>query len=183
MDDPALRQQVNHLEKRVHALHEDVGNMRGQLSDALDLIAALRAANARLAVALREVAAWNEETRRTGLADETHLAISGELTEAFTTLADQLAADESEPDQPEPDEYDPGPEIDDQGGMSEYRHASADPDFVPGFGPVPGSGFDRDPSPSPWGHPEPLRADDPDEPTNRDIEPEPADWHDGPDAF
>jgi hypothetical protein len=57
-----------------------------------------------------------------------------------------------------------------------------DPDFVPGFGPVPGSGFDPGPvAPSPWGHPEPSRADDPDEPTNRDIEPEPADWHDGPD--
>lgn len=59
-----------------------------------------------------------------------------------------------------------------------------DPDFVPGFGPVPGSGFDLDPgpvAPSPWGHPEPARTDDSDEPTNRDIEPEPADWHDGSD--
>lgn len=36
-------------------------------------------------------------------------------------------------------------------------------------------------SPSPWGHPEPAPADDPDEPTNRDIEPEPDGWHDGPD--
>jgi len=36
-------------------------------------------------------------------------------------------------------------------------------------------------TPSPWGHPEPPPADDPDEPTNRDIEPDPADWHDGPD--
>lgn len=33
----------------------------------------------------------------------------------------------------------------------------------------------------PWGHPELPRADDPDEPTNRDIEADPADWHDGPD--
>lgn len=42
----------------------------------------------------------------------------------------------------------------------------------------------RDPgpvTPSPWGHPEPSHADDADEPTNRDIEAEPADWHDGPD--
>jgi hypothetical protein len=41
-----------------------------------------------------------------------------------------------------------------------------------------------DPGPvtlSPWGHPEPPRGDDPDEPTNRDIEPDPGDWHDGPD--
>jgi hypothetical protein len=36
-------------------------------------------------------------------------------------------------------------------------------------------------TPSPWSHPEPPRADDADEPTNRDIEPDPADWHDGPD--
>ena len=28
-----------------------------------------------------------------------------------------------EPEEPEPDEYDPGPEVDDEGGMSEYRHA------------------------------------------------------------
>ncbi len=25
-------------------------------------------------------------------------------------------------DEPEPEEYDPGPEVDDEGGMSEYRH-------------------------------------------------------------
>jgi hypothetical protein len=37
-------------------------------------------------------------------------------------------------------------------------------------------------APSPWGHPEPPRADDPDEPTTREIEPDPPDWHDGPDA-
>lgn len=36
-------------------------------------------------------------------------------------------------------------------------------------------------SPSPWGHPEPAREDDPDEPINRDIEPDPEGWHDGPD--
>jgi hypothetical protein len=36
-------------------------------------------------------------------------------------------------------------------------------------------------TPSPWGHPEPPGTDDPDEPTNREIEPEPADWHDVPD--
>jgi hypothetical protein len=30
---------------------------------------------------------------------------------------------ESEPEQePEPEDYDPGPEVDDEGGMSEYRH-------------------------------------------------------------
>jgi hypothetical protein len=27
----------------------------------------------------------------------------------------------TEPDEPEPEEYDPGPEVDDEGGMSEYR--------------------------------------------------------------
>jgi hypothetical protein len=52
-----------------------------------------------------------------------------------------------------------------------YRHGPACEDADPG--PV---------APSPWGHPEPSRADDPDEPTNRGIEPEPADWYDGPDA-
>jgi hypothetical protein len=36
-------------------------------------------------------------------------------------------------------------------------------------------------TPSPWGRPEPPHADDPDEPANRDLEPDPADWHDGPD--
>jgi hypothetical protein len=30
---------------------------------------------------------------------------------------------DAEQDEPEPEEYDPGPEIDDEGGMSEYRHA------------------------------------------------------------
>jgi hypothetical protein len=38
---------------------------------------------------------------------------------------------------------------------------------------------DPDPvAPSPWGHPEPDRADDPDEPTNREIEPDPDGWYD-----
>ena len=36
-----------------------------------------------------------------------------------------MEADPDEPEaeaEPEPDEYDPGPEDDDEGGMSEYRH-------------------------------------------------------------
>jgi hypothetical protein len=32
----------------------------------------------------------------------------------------------AEPDEPEPDEYEPGPECNDQGGMSEERHARPD---------------------------------------------------------
>jgi hypothetical protein len=36
-------------------------------------------------------------------------------------------------------------------------------------------------SPSPWGGPEPPQADDPDEPTTRDLEPDPPGWHDVPD--
>ncbi len=39
--------------------------------------------------------------------------------------ADLAAADlaESGYDEPEPEDYDPGPELDDEGGMSEHRHA------------------------------------------------------------
>ena len=32
------------------------------------------------------------------------------------------AMNDSEPSEPDTPEYDPGPEIDDEGGMSEYRH-------------------------------------------------------------
>jgi hypothetical protein len=39
------------------------------------------------------------------------------LLEVIDGIAD------AEQDEPEPEEYDPGPEIDDEGGMSEHRHA------------------------------------------------------------
>jgi hypothetical protein len=58
-----------------------------------------------------------------------------EDVETFATVAVVLAVaftSEPEPDElagpePEPAEYDPGPEVDDEGGMSEYRHAPHEP--------------------------------------------------------
>lgn len=57
-----------------------------------------------------------------------------EDAETFATVAVVLAAaltSEPEPDElaePEPDDYDPGPEVDDEGGMSEYRHMPHEPE-------------------------------------------------------
>lgn len=56
-----------------------------------------------------------------------------EDAETFATLAVVLALAETaaapdelgEPDEPEPEDYDPGPEVDDEGGMSEYRYGPA----------------------------------------------------------
>ena len=106
--------------RRITALQDEAGGLRGQLVDALDRIAALEAANTRLAAALRQAAAGNEEVRVAGIADEPHLAIAAELAEAFTAFAGAL--DEDQADEPEPEEYAPGPEVDDEGGMSEYRY-------------------------------------------------------------
>ncbi len=41
-------------------------------------------------------------------------------TTAAAAAAGPAAADE--PDEPEPEPYDPGPEVDDQGGMSEHKY-------------------------------------------------------------
>jgi hypothetical protein len=43
--------------------------------------------------------------------------------DAAGTAPEPFAVDEDQADEPEPEEYDPGPEVDDEGGMSEYRHA------------------------------------------------------------
>jgi hypothetical protein len=57
-----------------------------------------------------------------------HLAIPGRVS-LSDAEADRLAGHQGadgyyrEDDEPEPEEYDPGPECDDAGGMSEYRHA------------------------------------------------------------
>ena len=56
-----------------------------------------------------------------------HLAIPGRVS-LSDAEADWLAGHQAadgyyrEDDEPEPEEYDPGPECDDAGGMSEYRH-------------------------------------------------------------
>jgi hypothetical protein len=43
-----------------------------------------------------------------------------DLNRALARISDLEAGPEEEP---EPDDYDPGPEVDDEGGMSEYRYA------------------------------------------------------------
>jgi predicted nucleic acid-binding Zn-ribbon protein len=42
--------------------------------------------------------------------------------EADLAAADLAASGYDRYDEPEPDDYDPGPEVDDEGGMSEYRY-------------------------------------------------------------
>lgn len=39
---------------------------------------------------------------------------------------DSEMVDDFTEEEPEPADYDPGPEVDDEGGMSEYRHAGLD---------------------------------------------------------
>lgn len=42
---------------------------------------------------------------------------------AYSLIAGQASnREELELEEPEPGEYDPGPEVDDEGGMSEYRY-------------------------------------------------------------
>lgn len=57
--------------------------------------------------------------------EETLTSLAALLAVSHLALAEREAA-ESEPE-PEPDDYDPGPEVDDEGGMSEYRFPLGDP--------------------------------------------------------
>lgn len=132
-------------QRDIRRLQEDVRELRSLLDNALDQIRELGSADMRLAAALRKAAAGHEETRSTGLADETHLTIAAGLAGAFTVFADCMDEPEHGPaamqrfmrehpltpvrepdgepdDGPDPEEYDPGPECDDEGGMSEYRY-------------------------------------------------------------
>jgi hypothetical protein len=99
-----------------------IESLQHQLDLALGRIGALEDAAARLAVALRASATEHDAVRGTGMADKTHLAISGELADAFAAFADALTEEPGDEAEPEPAGYDPGPEADDEGGMSEYRH-------------------------------------------------------------
>ncbi len=73
-----------------------------------------------------------------------HLTISGQPEPRCAETSDGLhctgrqeglhrccACGSAPDDEPEPAEYDPGPKVDDQGGMSEYRHLSAGPQEEP----------------------------------------------------
>jgi hypothetical protein len=108
-------------QRRITGLQDEVDGLREQLGYTLGRVAALEGANVRLVAALRASVIDHDTVRITGMADETYLAISGELVEALETFADAIAGMFDA--EPEPEEYDPGPEVDDEGGMSEYRHA------------------------------------------------------------
>ena len=43
-----------------------------------------------------------------------------------------LRPDEDQADEPEPEPYDPGPEVDDEGGMSEHRYCVMPEDYERG---------------------------------------------------
>jgi hypothetical protein len=106
-----------------------IRELRGQLSDALDRIRDLEEANGRLVAALRASAIDHDTVGTTGMASEAQLAISNDLVEAFEAFADAIAdtaVDEPEEEPPVTD-YDPGPEVDDEGGMSEYRYHEPEP--------------------------------------------------------
>ena len=109
-------------QRRITALQDEADGLRGQLSDALGRVSALEDANMRLAAVLRASVAEHDAVRSSGMASEAHLVVSGELADAFTAFADALAGTPDDEPEPEPEEYDPGPEIDDEGGMSEYRY-------------------------------------------------------------
>jgi len=110
-------------QQAITCLRGEVDGLRSQLGDALGRVAALEEANVRFVAALRAAAIDHDVVRTTGMADETQLAISGDLVEAFEAFADAIAGTLGDEPEPEPEEYDPGPEVDDEGGMSEYRHA------------------------------------------------------------
>jgi hypothetical protein len=118
-----LEREDDRLQALISGMGEALGELRGELQAASGRICGLEGANTRLAAALREAAGRHEDTLCAGMADEANLAIAAELTEAFTAFSAALASEPGRPDEePEPEPYDPGPEVDDEGGMSEYRY-------------------------------------------------------------
>jgi hypothetical protein len=118
-----LEREDDRLQALISGMGDALGELRGELQAAFDRICALEGANTRLTAALREAAGRHEDTLRAGLADEANLAIATELTETFISFSAALDGEPGPPaEEPESEPYDPGPEVDDEGGMSEYRY-------------------------------------------------------------
>ena len=109
-------------QQAITCLRVEVDELRRQLEEALGRITILEGTSTRLADALREAADRHEDTLRAGMAGEVNLTVAAELAEAFTVLSGALAGPELPEEEPEPEPCDPGPEVDDEGGMSEYRY-------------------------------------------------------------
>ena len=62
--------------------------------------------------------------------EDSHGEVREELRDALERIRAQedRQPDYAGPEEPEPEEYDPGPEADDEGGMSQYRGYAAAPD-------------------------------------------------------
>ena len=67
---------------------------------------------------------WDPDLEYRRLAGDTEADKPGEPVRKL----EECWAPADEPDEPEPQEYDPGPEIDDQGGMSEHRYLITEDD-------------------------------------------------------
>jgi hypothetical protein len=118
---------------RITALEDEADVLRRDLSDARSRIYDLEAINEALSAVFRQLADGYVQVCSAGMASDAHVTIAEELAGAFHTLAGALGTGTEEPgpedepeEEPEPDPWDPGPEIDDEGGMSEYRYALPD---------------------------------------------------------
>jgi TolA-binding protein len=92
--------------RRITGLQDEVEGLRGQLADAIERIAALE--------------------KQTPQARQLQLEADQAAADLAESGYDRHGRDCQCPycstDEPEPEEYDPGPEADDEGGMSEYRY-------------------------------------------------------------
>lgn len=61
--------------------------------------------------------------------EETLTSLAVLLAISHLALAEREAAEREPEPEPESEDYDPGPEVDDEGGMSEYRHVLPDDPF------------------------------------------------------
>jgi hypothetical protein len=130
-------------ESEIAGLREDLGRAQERIRDPEEEVASATGRQAGFAKALPVQAARHEEVRLAGMADQPWLAIAAELAGALPALADATGGrpcpcgEGTEGDCPgawpgcgyyeeatsEPEEYNPGPEVDGEGGMSEYRYA------------------------------------------------------------
>ncbi len=113
--------------RRITALQDEVDGLRGQLAAAIERIGKLEQIVSVYGETLddlrnRAYALERDTPQARQLQYEADLAAADLAESGYDRHGRDCQCSYCATDEAEPDEYDPGPEIDDEGGMSEYRY-------------------------------------------------------------
>jgi hypothetical protein len=110
---------IGELERVTRDLRQDVRELRGALDLAEQRISDLERLRPTCVICLDATA--DRQTVRGPACSDCVGDPAGPSVSYDEWAAEGMATAMPEPEPPEPEEYDPGPEADDEGGMSEYR--------------------------------------------------------------